>query len=72
MSRLCLNIEPSDDTTAMSETVSDIDKRVARLFDCVNAGALDFAWRNRNGVESWRLSSLKKVAVTFNPIKKQL
>jgi len=48
MSRLCLNIEPSDDTTAMSETVSDIDKRVARLFDCVNAGALDFAWRNSN------------------------
>merc|ERR1711892_784332 len=48
MSRLCLNIELSEDTTAMSETVSDIDKRVARLFDCVNAGALDFAWRNSN------------------------
>ena len=32
---------------AGSETDKSIEKRVLSLFDCVNAGALDFSWRNR-------------------------
>ena len=32
---------------AESESDKSIEKRVLSLFDCVNAGALDFSWRNR-------------------------
>ena len=41
--------EKSEKSRQKFETTESIQKCVLSLFDCVNASALDFSWRNRRG-----------------------
>ena len=41
--------ENSEKSRQKFETTESIQKCVLSLFDCVNASALDFSWRNRRG-----------------------